>query len=120
VPNYRTVKCRETKHKENVPYLKLLEKFTAKPQDVFDLFDPQEREILGECQRHVPHLRKAGCKREQRSAFVILTGRAHYQEALLQNDLLSAPLSPAAEPSYFSPQNSMVKAYHPPQQEIFL
>lgn len=42
-------KCRERKHKSS-PYLELLEEFTAKPQDVFDLFDPEECEVLGECQ----------------------------------------------------------------------
>lgn len=42
-------KRRERKRK-NSPYLELLEEFTAKPQDVFDLFDPEEGEVLGECQ----------------------------------------------------------------------
>lgn len=42
-------KRRERKHK-NSPYLELLEEFTAKPQDVFDLFDPEQCEVLGECQ----------------------------------------------------------------------
>lgn len=69
VPNHRTAPGRETNHRNNV-HLKLLEKLTAKPQNVFDLFDPQKREILGECQRHVPHLWEGGCTREQRSVSV--------------------------------------------------
>lgn len=43
-------------------YLELLKKLTAIPQNVFDLFDPQEGEIFGKCQGHIPHL-QAG-KRE--------------------------------------------------------
>lgn len=54
-------------------YLKLLEKFTAKPQNVLDLFDPQECEVFGERQGHVPHLRQVGYKQEQ-SVFVLLMG----------------------------------------------
>lgn len=65
------------KRKENVFgfvfYLKLLEKLTAKPQNVLDLFDPQECEVFGERQGHVPHLRQAGYEQE-RSVFVLLTG----------------------------------------------
>lgn len=37
-------------------YLELLKKLTAIPQNVFDLFNPQEGEILGKSQGHVPYL----------------------------------------------------------------
>ena len=37
-------------------YLELLKKLTATPKNVFDLFNPQEGEILGKSQGHIPHL----------------------------------------------------------------
>lgn len=37
-------------------YLELLKKLTAIPKNMFDLFNPQESEILGKSQGHIPHL----------------------------------------------------------------
>ena len=37
-------------------YLELLKKLTAIPENILDLFNPQEGEILGKSQGHIPHL----------------------------------------------------------------
>lgn len=44
-------------------YLELFKKLTAVPQDVLDLLNPQQSEVLGKSQGHVPYLqdtRRAG------------------------------------------------------------
>lgn len=46
-------------------YLELLKKLTAIPENVLDLFNPQEGEILGKSQGHVPHLQGGQRKMQQ-------------------------------------------------------
>lgn len=40
-------------------YLELPKKLTAVPQDALDLFNPQQSEVLGKSQGHVPYLQAA-------------------------------------------------------------
>jgi hypothetical protein len=67
-------------------YLELLKKFTAIPQNVLDLFNPQESEILGKSQRHIPYL-QAG----QRGTSRAVTGFTLHVVRLLELDLLVRP-----------------------------
>lgn len=41
-------------------YLELPQKLAAVPQDALDLRNPQQGEVLGESQGHVPYLQAAG------------------------------------------------------------
>lgn len=40
-------------------YLELPKKLTAVPQDALDLLNPQQSEVLGKSQGHVPYLQAA-------------------------------------------------------------
>lgn len=40
-------------------YLELPEELTAEPQDALDLLNPQQGEVLGKSQGHVPYLQAA-------------------------------------------------------------
>lgn len=42
-----------------VAHLELSEKLTAVPQDALDLLNPQQSEVLGKSQGHVPYLQAA-------------------------------------------------------------
>lgn len=41
-------------------YLELFKKLAAVPQDALDLLNPQQSEVLGKSQGHVPYLQAAG------------------------------------------------------------